>query len=423
MLTIAGSGINIYSLKTLSEKINLSEFDYLATDIKFDTEENKSLIPVDLKAEFKQFKFICQSIKENLLQKKRVLYVVTGSPLFFSATKPLLKYLENELPDFKQENINILPAESSKDYMLRKLKIVDNEVNSLSLHGKTFENLDLTRFLTTKYTFLVCDKNSLKEIYNITKYLKDDIIFYIGAKLGSPEEKIHRIDPAELAQNHTALEIEKLFMPYVVLIIRNYEPQTSFSETEEFQTKAGLITKLDKRALTLQALALSPNLILWDIGAGSGSVSIDAYKIFKNFTVLFEKNPEQCAYIKENLSKHKVAGALLIEGNILDNLENQPEPDRIFVGGGGEEVLSKLKELYDKLKENGILVANIVGLENLGVAIGVLKNLEVNYKVRSIDITNYKKMSDKSALNIGVPERPLFQVIVEKGENNYAKVK
>ena len=153
MLTIAGSGINLYSLKAISEKINLSEFDYLATDIRFDTQENKKLLPARLEAEFKQFNAISESIKEKLLQEKKVLYVVTGSPLFFSASKLLLTYLQNELPHFKQENINILPAQSSKDYMLGKLKIFNNDVNALSLHGKNFKNLDLTRFLASKYTF------------------------------------------------------------------------------------------------------------------------------------------------------------------------------------------------------------------------------------------------------------------------------
>ena len=269
---------------------------------------------------------------------------------------------------------------------------------------------------------MICDKHSLNEIFDLTKYIKDDLTFYIGSKLGSAEEKIEQIDLAQLAKIYTPTEIEDLFMPYVVLIRSNFESQTCFLGSEEFNTRAGLITKPDKRALTLQALKLSPNLLLWDIGAGSGSVSIDAYKIFKIFTILFEKNPQQYEYIKQNLSKHKVAGTRLIAGNVLDSLfeagvnsfmENQHEPDRIFIGGGGETVLSKLKEIYAKLKENGILVANIVGLENLGVAVEILKNMQVNYKVRSINITNYRKISG-SSLNIGEPEIPLFQIIVQK---------
>ena len=70
-----------------------------------------------------------------------------------------------------------------------------------------------------------------------------------------------------------------------------------------------------KRAITLNSLELQPNLLMWDIGAGSGAVSIDAYKVFKVRTILFEKNPDQCAFIKENLSAHKVAATQLIEGD------------------------------------------------------------------------------------------------------------
>ena len=323
-----------------------------------------------------------------------------------------MKYLELEIPGFQPQEVEILPAESSKDYLLRKLRLLDNEVTSLSLHGR--DNLDLTKFLSTKYTFILCDEFSIEKIANDTRYLKEDLTFYLGTKLGSQKEKIIEADIYELAADLTPEKIKQEFSPYVILIERNYNPISAISLTEDFETNAGMITKTDKRTVTLQALELKPNLLMWDIGAGSGSVSIDAYKVFKIRSILFEKNEQQCTFIKNNLKNHKVAAAQLLEGNALENYGELPKPDRIFIGGGGEEVLKKITELYEELNPDGILVANIIGLENLTQAIQTIRTSGIKPVMRTIDITNYKKISENIDLSIPEPERTLFQIILKK---------
>ncbi|OGI05041.1 MAG: hypothetical protein A2104_03140, partial [Candidatus Melainabacteria bacterium GWF2_32_7] len=288
MLTIAGSGINLYSLAEVIEKVQCSEFDCLVTDINFDTPENRKLLPANLEVNFLPFKEIRLFIKEKYLQNKKILYVVTGSPIFYSATKEILRYLENEIPEFDSNRVNVLPAESSKDYILRKLNIPESEVTALSLHGRDF--LDLTKFLTTKYTFLLCDEHSLQKIADDTRFIQDDLIFYIGSKLGSDDERITKFDLHKATKEMSLEEIKQALVPYVLLIERKYDISQTFSNNEDFETNAGMLTKTDKRAITIQSLELQPNLLMWDIGAGSGSVSIDAYKIFKIRSLLFEKN-------------------------------------------------------------------------------------------------------------------------------------
>ncbi|OGI03278.1 MAG: precorrin-6Y C5,15-methyltransferase (decarboxylating) subunit CbiT [Candidatus Melainabacteria bacterium GWF2_37_15] len=388
MLTIAGSGINDYSLQELSQKVCFSDFDCLIADVNFNTPANKELISNSVQVKFLSCKDIKPFILENTI--KKVLYVVTGSPLFFSAAQVIMKDIKD---------VNLIPAESSKDYFLKKLGIAENEVTSLSLHGR--ESVDLTKFLTTKYTFVLCDKDSIEKLSELTYYIKDDLIFYLGSKLGSVDERIETVNLYDI--NAEAC------VPYVLLIEKKFS-----SINEGFETNAGMITKADKRVLTIQALELEPNMTMWDIGAGSGSVSIEAYKFFKINTVLFEKNEAQCRFIKKNLSNHKVASAKLSEGDVLENYENQPKPDRIFIGGGGEAVLSRIKLFYDELKDNGILVANIIGMENLTEALSSLKNSDLTYEIRRIDLTYYKKISENIQLSIPEPERSLYQLILRK---------
>ena len=406
MLTIAGSGVNVYSLKD----VKLQGFDTIVADLNFNNEQNKELIK-GLNIQFLPFKEVKNSIKQEFSSDKKVLYVVTGSPMFFSGAENVMEFIKQEIPACE---INILHAESSKDYLLRKLGISEKEVQTLSLHGKDPLTLDLTRFVTSKYTFLLCDEKSIAQIAKDTKYLQDDVIFYIGSNLGSNEEKIERADIYKLALELNLEQIKNNLSPFVVLIERKTAFSHQMSEDHLFKTNSGMITKKDKRAITLNALKLKPNLLLWDIGAGSGAVSIDAYKVFKVRTVLFEKNPDQGAFIKENLTYHNVAAAQLFEGDFFDNYKNAPSPDRIFIGGGGERLLAEILTLYNLLNNNGLIVANIIGLENLVSLVNALKNAHIEYKIKSINITDFKSISENVELKIAEPQRTLFQVIINK---------
>ncbi len=411
MLTIAGSGMNIYSFSELSCKVELDEFDCILADINFDNSTNRELIPEQVEQKYLPFKEIRAIIKKKILENKKVLYVVTGSPFYFSAMQDILRFLDQELQDFRVDDVEIIPAQSSKDYLVNKLRLSENELVSLSLHGRKL--LDLTKFLSTKYTFVLCDELSIEKIARETKYISSKLKFYLGAKLGSKNELIKEVDLQQLSAEMSAEQIKQTLSPYVLLVERNFEADDS-ALNNDFATRAGMITKADKRALTLQALELKPNIQMWDIGAGSGSISIDAYKLFKTRTVLFEKNSEQCSYTKNNLFNHNIVAAELIEGEFNPDENSFPSPDRIFIGGGGESVMRMLPELYAKLSRNGVLVANIIGLENLSVAVTVLKDSSVNYKTRSIDISNYRKITGDSSLTIPEPQRTLFQIIMRK---------
>lgn len=414
MLNIAGSGVNLYSLYELSQKVKFDTFDCIIADSNFKNQANAKLIPENININFLHFKDVRPFIKTKLHENKNILYIITGSPIYFSATESLLSYLKSEIFGFNENMVNIIPAESSKDYLLRKLNILDNEVTSLSIHGKIQECPDLSRFLSSKYTFVLCDEHSIHKIVNATEYLKQDLTFYLGSKLGAQEESIKEVNIFEIAKQLSSEDIKNTLCPYVLLIKRNYDLTYGFTNNNEFQTTEGMLTKTDKRAFSIQPLELSPNMVLWDVGAGSGSISIDSYKLFKTRTFLFEKNEVQCDFIRKNLKFHKIAGTKLYSGNVLDNYKNAPKPDRIFIGGGGEHVLKEIETLYDQLNFKGLIIANIVSLENLSSAIETLKYRNINYEIRSIDITNYTKISEKVNLSIGKPERTLFQLIIKK---------
>ncbi len=382
MLTIIGNGMNPYDLKNID--INLSEFDYIICDKNFDTNNQKNIFQGSFK-EVKEF------ILNN--QNKNLIYIVSGSPLFYSGAIIVLKYLTT--------SFQIIDNTSSKNYLLAKLGINDNLVDTFSLHGKT--KIDLNVMFNKKYTFILCDEFSLNILKKALFFIdKNDYIITLGAKFGYSEEIIKEINIDYI--------LDKDLIPYVLLIEKKFKLKREFSLESEFFQDNGMITKRDKRRLSLFELELKENLLLWDIGAGTGSVGIDGYKNFKIKTLFFEKQPKRVEDIKKNLTKHRVIDTKVIQGDAGANILNQNiNPDRVFIGGGGEAVINKLKYLYKILNSNGIIVANFVTLKHLNRAITILEEANIKYKIKSISITNFK-----NSLLMSESERLMFYVKIEK---------
>ncbi len=386
MVTIAGNGMGDYDFSNL--ELNFCHFDKIICDPNF--KENGRTI---LKLKFKDAR---DYILENY-KKEKLLYVVTGSPLFFSAGT----IIANKLP---KEEVKLINNISSKTYLLEKLFISENEVSVISIHGRT--TIDLEEFLNKKYTFVLCDKNSIKRLNEALSFFdKNSITTFIGYKLGYKDEKIQEIDIFDFDEKEFDLN-----QAFVLLIKRNFEHKKPICDDIEFETQRGMITKKYKRHLTLQNLDLEPNQLLWDVGAGSGSCGIEAFKRYKVRTIYFEKDETRVEFIKQNLTNHFVCDCKLLVGdaeNYFEKLEENPE--RIFLGGGGEKVIEKLPYLYERLCENGIMLINAITLKHLSQMINILNDANIEFETHSISLTTYK-----GKLDLVEPERQLFQIKVYK---------
>jgi len=397
MVTIIGNGMGEYNFDNLD--INFCQYDTILCDVNFLTESAKHKEDTAnnvLKLKLKEIK---EYILENY-EKKNLLYVVTGSPLFFSAGT----LIASKLPSDK---VKIINNTSSKDYMMKRLFIGESSIESISLHGR--KHIDLSKFLTNTYTFVLCDKDSCDKVREALNYLKsDDIEVTIGYKLGYEDEVIEQIDIKSF--NYRAFDLTQ---PYVLLVKRNFKSSNGIKEDSSFDTERGMITKKYKRQLSLQNLDLEPNQLLWDIGAGSGSCGIEAYNRYKTRVVFFEKNEDRCENIKKNLTKHRVVDCELLVGKAQEKFESLEEnPQRIFVGGGGMEVIKKLPYLYKRLDESGLMVVSAITLKHLSQMLNTLNGSNIEYEVFSLSLTTYK-----GKLDLVEPERQLFQLKIKKVDN------
>jgi precorrin-6Y C5,15-methyltransferase (decarboxylating) len=105
---------------------------------------------------------------------------------------------------------------------------------------------------------------------------------------------------------------------------------------------------------------------MWDIGAGSGSVSIEATRITRlRQVVAVEKDADRYSDLVENIRRFQCSGILPVHGNASQVLPNFPDPDRVFVGGTGGDLESILEEVVKRLRPKGRVVQTIVTLDNL----------------------------------------------------------
>jgi len=173
-----------------------------------------------------------------------------------------------------------------------------------------------------------------------------------------------------------------------------------------------LITKAEIRAVTLSKLRLMPDHILWDLGAGSGSISIEASIFIKSGRIFaIEKNPERIIHIENNRKRFNVTNLEIIQSELPDGLDNLPAPDRIFIGGGGKNLEKIIRSSSGYLMQDGVIVINTILISNIDVAMSTLKSQGFITDIVQAQISRGQQMPLGKRLNA---ENPVWIISGEK---------
>jgi len=190
----------------------------------------------------------------------------------------------------------------------------------------------------------------------------------VACRLLLPDEQLYAdLTPEQAA----AIDFPE---PNIVLVARRRDsgqPVFGLEDHEYVQRtpEKGLITKQEARALSLAKLRLAPDAIVWDIGAGSGSVGIEAARLAPLGHVwAIEKNAGDAANARANAQRFRVTNYTLCAGRAPEQLDHWPDPDAVFIGGSGGELAALIRLILGRLKPGGRLVMNFVTLENLATA-------------------------------------------------------
>lgn len=241
--------------------------------------------------------------------------------------------------------------------------------------------------------------------------LADDFEMAVAERLCQPEERVVsgiRISAA------TAMPFAEL---NVVLLWRTTlrQPQVLFglpdAHFEQRHPEKGLITKNEVRAVSLARLQLRADSVVWDIGAGSGSVGLEAARLCRNGHVYaIEKNLDDAAIVQRNRLAMGISNHTLLHGKAPEGLADWADPDAVFIGGSGGELGELVALILRRLKPGGWLVMNFVTLENLSLALDTVKALGANWDVLQLQASRSKPILH---MNRMAAENPVWIVCAQ----------
>jgi precorrin-6B C5,15-methyltransferase / cobalt-precorrin-6B C5,C15-methyltransferase len=347
-------------------------------DLVLGSEATLGIVP-ELKAQRLPISTDLQEVVQTLeanLGKKRLAIVAGGDPLFYGVAR----YLCDRLG---KERFEVIPHVSSMQLAFARVKESWEEAFLTNLATHSLESvLDRIRTAETVGIFTSEEEDPPTIARQLLARGLDYFRAYVCENLGGPDE---RVTQGEL------VDIQEMeFSPLNVMILKRKpgrpDQQRIASRFRRFgnpddvfaqsRPKSGLITQAEVRAIALAQLDVQPASVVWDIGAGSGSVAIEAAQLAHlGMVYAIEQDVADYHLIVANAQSFGVRNLTAIHGTAPAVFAGLPAPDAIFVGGTGHEVARLLEAAYQALRPAGRLVVNVASLESLNTTYSVLKRL------------------------------------------------
>ena len=319
----------------------------------------------------------------------QVVVLTTGDPLFFGVAR----YLCDRLG---KDRFNVLPHVSSMQLAFARVKESWDEAY--------LANLDTVSLDRAVDRIRACEKAGLFTTPAVTpadvarQLLARGIDYFTGyvcENLGAPDERVTSADLPELASmTFSSLNV-------MVLVRKPGRPEREDTEVRrrafgyddecfrQSLPKRGLLTRMEIRVLAIAALDLRPHSVVWDVGAGSGSVAIEASALVPDGRVYaIEMDPTDLDLMTLNCDRFGVYNVTPVLGQAPEVWAKLPDPDAIFVGGTGRNIADIVKAAWDRLRPEGRMVMNVLSVENLTDVLRVLRSQTDQIHTRMIQVAD-----------------------------------
>jgi precorrin-6Y C5,15-methyltransferase (decarboxylating) len=325
---------------------------------------------------------------ETNLGRRRLAIVAVGDPLFYGVAR----YLCDRLG---KEHFEVLPHVSSMQLAFARVKESWEEAFLTNLAGHPLDEVvDRIRTAETVGIFPGPEEGPAEIARRLLARGLDYFRAYVCENLGAPDERVTQGELADIQ--------EMEFSPLNVLILKRKpgrpdQPRTPgllrrFGNPDDVfaqsRPKSGLITQAEVRAVALAQLNIQPGSVVWDIGAGSGSVAIEAAQLSApGMVYAIEQDAADYHLILANAQTFGVRNLKAVHGTAPAVFAGLPAPDALFVGGTGHEIGRLLQAAYAALRPGGSLVVNVATLEMLSGTYAALKALAPPVQVLLVNLS------------------------------------
>jgi precorrin-6Y C5,15-methyltransferase (decarboxylating) len=342
--------------------------------------------PAIKKAITKKLTDLVAFIKKEM-QTKRIVVLASGDPLFYGIGPRLVKSLG-------EKNVRLYPNVNSVAAAFAHIGEAWHDARVVSLHGRSNAG-DLVNKLAGADTIAIFTdpvNNPARIAKTLVRKKMTGFDMWVFEQMGTDREKVKRYTLAGAARG-------KFTTPNMVVLKRTAGKKPPAAKLvlgtpdHLFAHERGLITKAEVRTVSLSKLRLEKNHVLWDIGAGSGSVSIEAALFITGGKIFaLEKSESRISLIKENLKTFKVTNLKTVLADFPQENLRLPAPDRIFIGGGGRNLKAIIKAGAAELKKNGRMVINTVLIANIETAVKALEQSGFKAEVAQVQVSKSKDM-------------------------------
>lgn len=331
---------------------------------------------------------------------ENAVLVYSGDTGFYSGASSMMEKLEA-----LGVRARVLPGLSSIQLLAAALGRPWQGWNLVSAHGRTCD--PVAECMQGRPTFFLTggSEDPATLCAQLAAEGFGDVQAVVGQCLGTPEEKLFRGSVKELAAGR--------FNSLSVLLVEAVEglPRRAPGLPDEaFERGDVPMTKQEVRAAVLAKLAVRPKDILWDVGAGTGSVSVElALAAPRGRVYAVECRPEGCALIKANREKFRTRNLVLVEGLAPDALSDLPAPDAVFIGGSKGSLAAIVDAALDKNPDARICVSAIA-LETLSAAVTALTAKGRTVQVSQIAVSRAKAVG---GLHLMMAQNPIYLITGE----------
>lgn len=325
---------------------------------------------------------IAELIKNNPCENAAVLF--SGDISFFSGAKQLLSL-------FPQAQLEA--GISCVSYFCAKIGLPYDDMNIVSMHGRKCNIVSEVR--GHKNTFALLGENPCEKLCD---FGLGGAEVYIGENLSYENERILHGNARDFVKSEIAP------LSVMVIINESYDKRVRLGiSDDEFITGSTPMTKSSVRAVSLSRLEIKPDDVCYDVGAGTGSVSVEmALLCPKGKVYAVEKKSDAAELIEKNAVKFMADNIEVIQGDAPDALDGLPKADKVFIGGSSGSIAEIIRKCACPC-----VVVNAITLETLAGTLKAFDEQGYTYEVTQISAAYGRKVA---GYNMMTAQNPVFVI-------------